>query len=113
MQNDNVFYGGIPAEWGALTNLKELRMVACELQGAHVMIRHTRTHATNIALSSGDVPHEVFVLLGKLNVFDLSGNPKINAKTLIGHLSCNLSNLKNATTIDASNEELQGTRDVN
>ena len=53
------------------------------------------------------------MLLGKLNVFDLSGNPKINAKTLIGHLSCNLSNLKNATTIDASNEGLQGTRDVN
>ena len=27
------FTGGIPSEWGALTNLKELKMVACGLDG--------------------------------------------------------------------------------
>ena len=27
------FTGGIPPEWGALTNLKELKMVACGLDG--------------------------------------------------------------------------------
>ena len=29
----NQFTGGIPAEWGSLTNLKELKMVACGLDG--------------------------------------------------------------------------------
>ena len=28
------FTGGIPPEWGALTNLKELKMAYCELDGA-------------------------------------------------------------------------------
>ena len=32
--NDNKFTGGIPTEWGSLTNLKELKMVKCELDGA-------------------------------------------------------------------------------
>ena len=33
-QNNNKFTGGIPAEWGSLTNLKELKMVKCGLDGA-------------------------------------------------------------------------------
>ena len=32
--NTNKFTGGIPPEWGSLTNLKELWMVACGLDGA-------------------------------------------------------------------------------
>ena len=32
--NTNKFTGGIPAEWGSLTNLKELKLVACGLDGA-------------------------------------------------------------------------------
>ena len=32
--NKNKFTGGIPAEWGSLTNLKELKMVKCGLDGA-------------------------------------------------------------------------------
>ena len=28
------FMGGIPAEWGSLTNLKELNMTRCGLDGA-------------------------------------------------------------------------------
>ena len=31
--NTNRFTGGIPSEWGALTNLKSLKMVACGLDG--------------------------------------------------------------------------------
>ena len=31
--NYNTFRGGIPSEWGALTNLKELKMVECGLEG--------------------------------------------------------------------------------
>ena len=29
----NLFTGGIPAEWGLMTNLKELRMANCGLDG--------------------------------------------------------------------------------
>ena len=32
--NNNKFTGGIPAEWGSLTNLKTLKMVKCGLDGA-------------------------------------------------------------------------------
>ena len=31
------FTGGIPAEWGSLTNLKDLTMVACGLDGVFVL----------------------------------------------------------------------------
>ena len=31
--NPHSFTDGIPSEWGALTNLKELKMVACGLDG--------------------------------------------------------------------------------
>ena len=34
--NDNKFAGGIPAEWGSLTNLAELKMVKCGLSGMSV-----------------------------------------------------------------------------
>ena len=30
----NQFTGGIPAEWGSLTNLEVLKMAACGLSGA-------------------------------------------------------------------------------
>ena len=32
--NTNKFTGGIPMEWGSLTNLKELKMANCGLSGA-------------------------------------------------------------------------------
>ena len=31
--NTNKFTGGIPEAWGSLTNLKELKMAACGLDG--------------------------------------------------------------------------------
>ena len=34
MNQAGKFTGGIPAEWGSLTNLKELKMAACGLDGA-------------------------------------------------------------------------------
>ena len=39
--NTNTFTGGMPSEWGALTNLKELKMVACGLDGEICMPQHT------------------------------------------------------------------------
>ena len=41
--NTNKFTGGIPAEWSSMTNLKELRMVKCGLDGeslVYVQCRH-------------------------------------------------------------------------
>ena len=32
--NTNKFTGGIPTEWGSLTNLKELNLAYCGLSGA-------------------------------------------------------------------------------
>ena len=34
MNKNNKFTGGIPTEWGSLTNLKMLSMVHCGLDGA-------------------------------------------------------------------------------
>ena len=34
IRNNNKFTGGIPAEWGSLTNLKELKLAFCGLDGA-------------------------------------------------------------------------------
>ena len=45
--NTNKFTGGIPSDWGALTNLKELKMVACGLDGAICMPHHTTYHTTD------------------------------------------------------------------
>ena len=36
------FTGGIPSEWGALTNLKELKMTYCGLDGKLLSIRTER-----------------------------------------------------------------------
>ena len=32
-RNTNKFTGGLPAEWGSLINLKELKMACCGLDG--------------------------------------------------------------------------------
>ena len=45
--NSNNFEGGIPAEWGSLTNLKKLNVVKCGLDGK---IGSTRTERFNLAM---------------------------------------------------------------
>ena len=40
-KNANKFTGGIPSEWGALTNLKKLMMVSCGLHGEICMSQQT------------------------------------------------------------------------
>ena len=42
--NPHKFNGGIPSEWGALTNLKELKMFYCGLDGKLLSIRSERLH---------------------------------------------------------------------
>ena len=38
-RSNNKFTGGIPSEWGVLTNLKELKMVNCGLDGKPLSTR--------------------------------------------------------------------------
>ena len=40
--NPHKFTGGTPSEWGALTNLKELKMAYCGLDGKLLSIRSER-----------------------------------------------------------------------
>ena len=47
IDNTNKFTGGIPAEWGSLTSLKELKMVACGLDGALCRTSSTRKRSQN------------------------------------------------------------------
>ena len=42
--NNNKFTGGIPSEWGALTNLKELKVAYCGLGGKPLSIRSERVN---------------------------------------------------------------------
>ena len=46
--NPHKFTGGIPSEWGALTNLKSLKMAACGLDGKSLS---TRTERLRILLT--------------------------------------------------------------
>ena len=46
------FTGRIPSEWGALTNLKELKMAFCGLDGKPLSIRTERFNGT-LTLSLG------------------------------------------------------------
>ena len=45
-RNTNKFTGGIPSEWGALTNLKELKMAFCGLDGKPLRTRTERLWLT-------------------------------------------------------------------
>ena len=42
--NNNKFTGGIPAEWSSMTNLKELRMVKCGLDGECLYVQANTTN---------------------------------------------------------------------
>ena len=44
--NNNKFEGGIPAEWGALTNLKKLNAMKCGLDGKPLSIRSERSNGS-------------------------------------------------------------------
>ena len=72
--NTNKFTGGIPSEWGALTNLKELNMVACGLDGKPLRTRSERVILLIIALFAvGYLPKELGDLVNLL-VLGVSGN---------------------------------------
>ena len=43
LDNGGKFTGGIPAEWSSMTNLKELKMVACGLDGESLVLVQANT----------------------------------------------------------------------
>ena len=47
----NEFTGGIPSEWGALANLKELKMDFCGLDGKLLSTRSERLHSLQISFT--------------------------------------------------------------
>ena len=57
---------------------------------------------------TGEIPSPLFGLLCRLDAFNFSDNPNLGRNTLTGHLVCTLTNLKNATEIDASDQQLEG-----
>ena len=74
-KNTNKFSGGIPSEWGALTNLKELKMLACGLDGKPLRTRSERVICVLIIalFAVGCLPKELGDL-ANLTVLDVSDN---------------------------------------
>ena len=92
-----------------MVNLKYLLLNGNELTGAlwYVPTYHT-TNWLLIWLIAGQISNEVFAFLCRLGRFDLSGNAGLDRSTLAGHLACTMTNLKDATQIDAPNKRLEG-----
>ena len=61
------FTGGIPPEWGALTNLKQLKMARCGLDGAFGSTRTERLRISMTAFTfvSGELPLEIIRMKAK------------------------------------------------
>ena len=74
-ENTNEFTGGIPSEWGALTNLKWLKIVNCGLDGKPLGIRSERFQfrVDMFTFSAGELPKELGKLVS-LAFFDAAGN---------------------------------------
>ena len=96
----------LSSDISAVATATKLDLTKCYLHGAcgcpNTSIE--RTHR----LSSGEISQSFFSLLCGLDQFDLRGNGGINQKTLAGHLACNLTNLKDQSSIDASGKRLTG-----
>ena len=78
--NNNKFTGGIPSEWGALTNLKDLKMVACGLDGKALSTRTERfmfsMFVDKLRRAPGRVPKEL-ASLTELTELKLLGNKNL------------------------------------
>ena len=88
------FTGGIPPEWGALTNLKEPNMAFCGLDGKPLSIRSERViFVLIIALFAvGCLPTALGDLVN-LTVFDVSCNKiqgQLSIRTELQRLASNL-----------------------
>ena len=118
------FTGGIPSEWGALTNLKELRMVACGLDGELCMPQHTYVFVRLADISffcAGELPKELGNLVnltklilegnqfrGKLYVPDTCVVCLLTFSRCTGELPKELGKLANLTKLYLNMNKFQG-----
>ena len=67
MDEAHKFTGGIPFEWGALTNLKTLSVSNCSLDGKSLSIRTERLRISMTAFTfvSGELPLEIIRMKAK------------------------------------------------
>ena len=79
--NTNKFTGGIPSEWGALTNLKKLKIVACDLDGEMCISYMCCTFADIFTCFAGELPKELGNLVN-LKVLELWAN--LFTSTIVG-----------------------------
>jgi hypothetical protein len=91
------FTGGIPSEWGALTNLKELKMAYCGLDGKLLSIRSERFHGS-LKLSTwcartGELPLEIIRMKAKGVDVRLNDNAGFTLPSNIGELGDDITKL--------------------
>ena len=89
--NTNKFTGGIPSEWGALTNLKELKMAFCGLDGKPLSIRSERFifRVAEFHFFAGQLPKELGKLVN-LTYFSVAGNELQGGLSTRSTTSCSL-----------------------
>ena len=74
INDQHKFTRGIPPEWGALTNLKQLKMAFCGLDGAFGSTRTERLrNLLTFTFSAGELPKELGKL-ANLTFFNAAGN---------------------------------------
>ena len=91
------FTGGIPPEWGALTNLKELKIARCGLDGAFGSTRSERLNGSLtcnlVCACTGEVPREIIRMKAKgVEVF-LYSNAGFTLPSNIGELGGDITKL--------------------
>ena len=95
----NKFTGGIPSEWGSLTNLKSLAMYSCGIGGTCVCqdvpsYRHPTPNLKQIACT-GELPLSVIRMKAKGCDVKLNGNdPGFTLPSNIGELGDDITTLR-------------------
>ena len=108
--NTNKFTGGIPPEWGALSNLKELNMALCGLGGKPLSTRSERLNGSLtcnlVCTCTGELPLEIIRMKAKgveVSLFDNAyGNAGFTLPSNIGELGDDI------TQLDLSHCSLKG-----
>ena len=97
------FTGGIPPEWGALANLKELKMAFCGLDGKPLSIRSERLNGSLtcnlVCACTGELPLEIIrmkakgIIPGGEYSCGLRGNKGFTLPSNIGELGDDITKL--------------------
>ena len=102
---EHKFTGGIPAEWCSMTNLKELKMARCGLDGESAcagMPRRSEVTSRLCELCAGELPLALIRMKAKGCNVSLGGNKGFTLPCNIGELGDDI------TKLDLSTCSLQG-----